>query len=814
MTASTSTPRAFALRFGMVLAAVLALLAARLGGFGIWDPWELDIADAARALLEEGPTSESSDPPLTRWLVARSFGIFGVSEHAGRLPVALGGLAAALACAVLLRRFASERAAAIGALVVATTPLLLFNARQMHGDAVAMSASAFVFLFAASLAFGPWPSVTGPSDAGPNAALARRRALALHGLGLAAAWSVAVLAGGALQAVVPPLAAVALVSLLRGFPKDAFGRVGAGVVAGLAVAITLAVASAVTADEAGYSALLGGAPHGGNPPTFEAALEVVFHGFAPWTALLFVAGMRLLAPRATELGQQARDQDRARGDLRFALLFWAALGYASLTLHTARYGPATYLPVVALAAIVALFLDEVQESGRAWWPEAVVTLLVTGLLLRDFILYPESPMRGMPLDGLTVPEVFDRKHEPTVLLWAAPLGVFGLAATLVLGSGNSLGDPRPDWRAPLRFVADRWRARGAARAWLALAGALVAGTFGFGLTCLVAGDSLPLVSIVVRVGKKLIFLPLLVAAVVWATPWVFFVTRRLGRARLAPLLAAGLGVGAYAGLAFHPALSAHFSPREVYDTYNALRGERDELAEYRVSGRAAAYYADGSTTDLRSQDDLLRWLENSERRWAVIPADELASVNRAFRQRAERHLFVADARSARLLLVTNQPVDGRENENFIAGSVFSEADAPTPQHRVGGRFDERIELVGYDLESPQRGYVGAGQSFTVTWHWKALARVPGSYKIFLHVDGAGNRLNGDHDPVDERYPVRLWDEGDIVLDRQTLTVPANYRPGVYTLFIGFYSGNDRLTITPADLDDGEKRLRAGTLIVR
>ena len=233
-----------------------------------------------------------------------------------------------------------------------------------------------------------------------------------------------------------------------------------------------------------------------------------------------------------------------------------------------------------------------------------------------------------------------------------------------------------------------------------------------------------------------------------------------------------------------------------------------------MSERAAEYYAEGETTDLSTQEELLTWLGEERRRWAVIPADELAAVNRAFRQRAERHLFVADARSARVLLVTNRPVEGRENENFIADAVYSEADAPAPQHRVGGRFDERIELVGYDLELPQNGYVGAGQSFTVTWHWKALQRVPGSYKIFLHVDGAGNRLNGDHDPVEERYPVRLWDEGDVVLDRQTLTVPANYRPGSYTFFIGFYSGNDRLAVTPTNLDDGEKRLRAGTLIVR
>lgn len=800
MTSSPASQRATFVQLGAILSVVAALLFVRLGGFGIWDPWELDAADAARALLDGTAETEATvveeiaEPPLTRWLVAGSFSIFGVSEGSGRLPLALGGLAAALACALLLWRFMGVRAAAIGALVVATTPLLLFNARQMHGDAIAMASSAFVFYFAASLAFRAHESL---------------RTIVPPAIGLVVAWTCAVYSAGALQGVVPPLGAVAAVAIIRGMPTTTSRRIGVGLVVGLGVLITLAVGNAIMADEAGYSAMLGGAPKGGNPPTFEAGLEVVFHGLAPWTALIFIAGLRLLAPREDET-----DTDRARTDLRFALLFWAALGYAALTLHTARYGPSTYLPVVALAAAIAFFLDEVQESGRAWWPEAVIAVLLTALVLRDFVLYPGSPMRGMPLEGLTVPDVFDRKHEPVVLLWAAALGLFALMVGLVLGSGRQEEDARPDWRAPLAFVVDRWRARGAARAWLVLGALVLLVTFGFGVACLVAGDYLPFVSIVVRVGKKLIALPFVVAALVWTTPWVFYGMRRLGRFRLAPLLAAGVAVGAYSGFVFQPALSQHFSPREVYDTYNDLRGEGDALAEYRVSGRAAAYYAEGETTDLSTQDELLGWLGEDARRWAVIPADELAAVNRAFRQRAERHLFVADARSARVLLVTNQPVEGRENENFIADAVFSEADAPAPQHRVGGRFDERIELVGYDLEMPQNGYVGAGQSFTITWHWKALQRAPGSYKIFLHVDGAGNRLNGDHDPVEERYPVRLWDEGDVVLDRQTLTVPANYRPGTYTFFIGFYSGNDRLAITPANLDDGEKRLRAGTLLVR
>jgi hypothetical protein len=71
------------------------------------------------------------------------------------------------------------------------------------------------------------------------------------------------------------------------------------------------------------------------------------------------------------------------------------------------------------------------------------------------------------------------------------------------------------------------------------------------------------------------------------------------------------------------------------------------------------------------------------------------------------------------------------------------------------------------------------------------------------------RLNGDHAPLDDKYPVRMWDPGDVIVDRQELTVPANYRRGPYTLFIGFFSGNTRLKVEDGPKDDAD-RVRAGT----
>lgn len=814
---------------GAALIPVCTLLFVGIGRFGIWDPWELDAAERARALAD---AADRTAPPLASWLIARSIDLFGVSEMAGRAPLALAGLAAAAIAFLLLRRFAGPVAGLLAALVTGTTPLLLFNARQMNGEAAAMATSALVFFCAASAAFAPSRSED------PKA---RERATLAWLVGLVVAGALATAAAGVLAGVAPPLAAVGLVAALRARrPMTRAATLGTGAVVAGAVVVVAMVARAVVMDAAGYSAWLGGAPRGGNPPTFEAPLELVFHAFAPWSALLLVAfgaalrgvgravveadpareaAAREADAREADTAREpdpAREAAEARHALALALWGWAALGYVATTLYTARYGPATFLPVVALAGAIALFLDDVRRSGRSFWPEAVVGLLFAVLVLRDYALYPESPVRGLALEGLTVPEVFDPRK-----LWAAVYGVFLVGLVLTLGAAPG-DDPRaaarPDPRAAWRWVVSRWRLGGAARVWTGLGLGLMVALFGAGVACFVVGEDQQIVtSIVIRVGKKLLFVPLAVIGGVLATPWVFFGVQRLGQARVGLIALAGFAVGAYATFGFQPALSAHFSPREVYDTYNDLRGGQDGLAEYRVSGRAAAYYAEGETSELASQEELIRWLtEPAEgaRRWAVMPADELASVNRAYRQVARRHLYVADARSARVLLVASEPIDGRDNANFIADAVFPVSEAPSPRQRVGCLYDERIELVGYDLELPQAGFAGAGQAFTITWHWRAIQRVPGNYKIFLHVDGAGNRLNGDHEPVGDRYPVRLWDEGDVILDRQTLTVPANYRPGLYTFFIGFYAGNDRLAVTPGDKNDGENRCRAGTFTVR
>lgn len=824
----------------------LLLLLVGIGAFGIWDPWELNIADEARA-MSEGTVSEEvqRNAPLARAVIAQSFSMFGVSEQSGRLPMAFAGFLLLLAAFFAGRRFDSKRAGLYAAAVLASTPIVLLNSRGMFGDAFAMAANAFVGLCACQLAFGK-----------AKVPEAQKKHLVLWGLGLVAAIGFAFVAAGALSGIVPPLAAVAVVSALRiGSTDDALQKKTLIGLAVLGAAVTAKTGWDINADAASYSAWLGGAPFGGEPPTFDSALERVFHGFGPWAGLMVLALARLLAPASLTAAKEAKEGDEADaapdGDtfhFRVTLLLWAAFGYGALMLYTARYGQSTFHSVAPVGIAIALFLRDMERSGRSWWGEAVVASLLVVLVLRDYALFPGTSVDSLPVLDLTTPEVFNPRSK-----WAGFLLLFLVVQGLGFISGNEFRE-KPDWKAPYKFLSARWnegrepfakkwqlalfvlfwpfialallfslgRIRVEAvvkafktlspnRAWMSLGGTLLFVMALFGGACFALGDALPLTSIAIRAGRRLLFVPLAIPVLIAGGQMALWLYSRLDGRRALPVLAAGLAVGAYTSFGFLPALSAHFSPRAVYDTYNELHADGEPLGEYRVSGRAAAYYADGEAENIESQAQLLEFLTGEQRAWAVIPTDQLATVNRAFRSETRRHLFVADAENARLVLITGEDVAGRENQSFIANSVFF--DAPEPEFPVDGQFDDKIGLVGYDLETPQPGYVGAGQEFTIVWHWKALRSIPGSYQIFLHIDGEGNRLNGDHEPLEGRYPIRLWDEGDIVLDRQTLTVPANYRPGAYTLWIGFFSGNNRLSVTRG-VKDNVNRINAGTIRVQ
>ncbi|NOY93884.1 MAG: hypothetical protein GXP55_22100 [Deltaproteobacteria bacterium] len=134
-------------------------------------------------------------------------------------------------------------------------------------------------------------------------------------------------------------------------------------------------------------------------------------------------------------------------------------------------------------------------------------------------------------------------------------------------------------------------------------------------------------------------------------------------------------------------------------------------------------------------------------------------------------------------------------------------EAPTPQHPLDISFEDKILLLGYDIEPATWR---PGESLRITWHWKVERALEQGWQLFTHVvDNAGqNRLNADADgAIRGIYPPGQWRAGEYIEDVQELTLPADWSSSQATLYIGFWNGPHRLRIVRGP-NDGDNRARA------
>jgi 4-amino-4-deoxy-L-arabinose transferase-like glycosyltransferase len=763
---------------------VFALLAALtlygLWSYGIWDPWEVAVADAARKAGEgaasEGPFS------LTLRLVGAGFGAFGTREWAGRLPLALCGLALLGVTYPWVRRFSDASSALYAVLILGTTPFFLLHSREMVGATPAMLASALVMLGASGLALSP----VDEHAAGPRWPFA-----GALGLGVLLGF----VTGGALLTIAPPLLAVSAVGLLLGASKPASDeRLGRLVVAGAGALVLMFVVSTLLAHRASASVWTGAAPVDAPLSTHERSLAELFHAFAPWSAVLPVA-----------LGAMLRTgEDRARElPLRLVVVLWAAFAYGAQSVFLSSLGAAAFPAPAALAVAVALWVRDRERDPRPFWPELAVIVLLVALVIRDFALYPSSPTEGLGIDA-KAPEVFNPKRT-----WSLTMGLFALAITAACAAQPE--ERRADVRAPYRAMRTLWEKGGGYRGWLGVLAALLVYLVVYGALAWIAPSTLHMSSLAMRVGRALLFVPLAVPLVIAGAQLAYAHAPRLAHERFLPVLLAGVVVGTYTSQSFMRELATHLSPRVVFDAYNRLAGADEPLAQFRVQGRAAAYYAKGHVEDVASVTALTDFLAVPQRRWAVVAADQLADSDVAYRRKTGKHLFVASMENAKLTLLANDAPKGARDLNPLTQYVLKTP--PSTQHPVNIEFEEGFELVGYDLTLPRADSVGPGQSFTVTWVWRVKKNQTQPFQVFVHGDGPNERINGDHDPVDGKYPVRLWSEGDVVVDRQKIQVPATAPAGSYVLYVGLFHGDTRAKVI-GTANDGGNRARVATIRVQ
>lgn len=109
----------------------------------------------------------------------------------------------------------------------------------------------------------------------------------------------------------------------------------------------------------------------------------------------------------------------------------------------------------------------------------------------------------------------------------------------------------------------------------------------------------------------------------------------------------------------------------------------------------------------------------------------------------------------------------------------------SPQTVVAANLGDEVLLVGYSLGSRE---VRAGEVFTLSLYWQALAEMERRYTVFTHLLDADNRVVAqmDGEPLGGTHPTTEWQFGEIVRDNYGLLIAPDTPPGEYLLEVGMY----------------------------
>lgn len=535
--------------------------------------------------------------------------------------------------------------------------------------------------------------------------------------------------------------------------------------------------------------------------SFDIVMRQVGFSLFPWAAL-FPAGLAYIA-RST----QVRDDD---GEERSAgmfgaveaakrlILVWmvaAAIAVGAGSLFDHYFYPA-YFPIAACIGLVltdAEFWSGLRSRPLAGYAMGFVAVMIILMLGKDLERYPIRFVETYLTlqEGFELPEDYSwgSLYKPLKYGWMLFLIAFffGLVSWAILAFRSARRAPEL-WRAIRR------------RDWPALSGG--------------PSDAAPFIR---RAAEK---------EAVRAENTI--------PARIARFVETPVGFGPLAVLVFWlsallflfvfvPNVTNHLSQRGVFETYTRLADSGEELYRYQVTSRDNSVYLQ-DVEQMKGASEFDKAFSADERFFAVVPRSKLAAINYDVRSRHRKNLHVLDARSSRLLLVSNKLEEGEEDYNFVADKIVEgepDIEYPVEFETADGKkhpvFDGQLEFLGYSLNHPAEAdglaEYGWGDEMVITYFFRVLKRVPSSQKIFLHVDFPGNRINGDHYPNDGEFPTNYWLPGDVVKDVHKLTIDSYSSPGIYTLNMGFFLGSRRMKVEPREAHDGRDRITIGKIEV-
>jgi hypothetical protein len=757
------------------LAFAVLLCLPGLARFGFWDPWELKLAEQARDIARSDSLFDTTagarypgSHALAMFLSALGIRLLGASELGARLPIALSAVGALLAVYWAGRSLLRPRAALLATLALGTMPLYVLEARQLTSDAPLIATLA--------LALGGLGRFAWPPDGRRRA---RDLAIALVSLALGT------YAGGALLGfVLPVLAIVAALIIGYGLRPDAPDVLIADGTGPLSDA---GVGRDIPPDRPLGASTLHPAARGWAWVVF-AALGVAA------LVVLIIAMTHLVAGKYSWLlggvprgGASTKTFEALIRQLGFGLFPWSAVAIFALARPLTRLDGDGGSTNVRLT-FVSLYLLVFAGMGFA----------LSGYLnvVQNDVRYVALPAIALAIGAFLDEALEGNSAEPVAGLLMA-IGTLIIARDFFLSPDELVSvhvNDKVKWPATIQL------------GWLFMAVGLVSAT---GIYCGLAARRR-------AVGNA--------PAVDRSSPGRF---RKLfdrlsvtgGRYGLQTAVACAVVFAFYIAEGLVPRLSTHLSFKPVLESYAKFAQGGEKIGKYRIEGHGSTFYSKQTMVDLPSQDRVVQFLRDPARVFAMVPTDDLAALDAAFKQ-AHVAYYVVDASSSRFLLLTNQLAAGQRDDNPLSKNVWTPpAGDPTAKPPWTWRvplsftFGDAIELVGADFPQSVRrpGKIPLDLIFRIK------AKVPGSYKIFVHFDGpAAPRVIGDHDPLNKAFGTSYWLPDEYVRDHYDTDVPLMTTPaGIYTVYMGFWPGGEgkRLKVTQGN-HDGADRVRLGTIEIK
>lgn len=232
---------------------------------------------------------------------------------------------------------------------------------------------------------------------------------------------------------------------------------------------------------------------------------------------------------------------------------------------------------------------------------------------------------------------------------------------------------------------------------------------------------------------------------------------------------------------FPEAAVSYYSPNEL--PFYVVPAERDQPAASRLAQTeqiAQAYQRIWFLPLLRQgfdeQGDVLNWLDRHADR-----------VNQVFFPDYNLNLYLSPPTIDTSLV--SQPVVFAHGPHLRGYQIFDkDGDSRLTPLSMGGEGEAYLLIL--KPEDP----------FTLSLYWISAGPTDTSYTVFVHLIAADgfNRTGQDNLPVWGSYPTSLWQPGEKITDKYTLTVPAGAPPGDHRLRVGWYNSTTQERVPVLD----------------